>query len=305
MSKTKLNKEASGSKKLIAKIRLNVSGWTLLIPTIILFIFIVWRPIVIGITYSFFSLRGFTPEAFVGLENYRDVLSDTNFTGVLWNTVQYVLWSLVIGLPLPFLAAVAMNEMLHAQQFFKITTYLPCVLPGMAVYLLWTFLYGEGNTGVFNSIICSLGFEPVRFLSNSNMVIFWLIVMMTWKGFGGTTIMYLATLQGVDKSLYEAARIDGANFFQRFKAVTWPPCRGIILLLGVRQIISVFGVTEQPMVMTGGGPDGASMSIGLQNYYYAFKFNAINKSLALGVTTFLLLMGLTIVYFILDKKINE
>ena len=117
--------------------------------------------------------------------------------------------------------------------------------------------------------------------------------------------MYLATLQGTNQSLYEAARLDGAGFWQRVRHITWPHCRGIILLLAVKQIIGVFSVTEQPMVMTGGGPNGASMSLGLTNYYYAFKYGAMQKSLALGVITFVILSGLTVVYFKLDKKINE
>ena len=281
------------------------SGWLLILPTILIFIFLVWRPIIIGISYSFFKLRGFEPVEFIGLENYRQVLSDTNFTRTLGNTVQYVIWSLIIGLPLPFVAAVMMNEMLHAKQYFKITTYLPAVLPGMAVYLLWKLIYNDGPGGLLNSMLYYFGIGPLSWLSNSKIVIPLLIIMMSWHGFGGTLIMYLATLQGVDQNLYEAARLDGAGFWQRIWHVTMPHSWGLILLLAVRQIISVFSVTEQPMVMTGGGPNGASMTLGLTNYYYAFRYGAMQKSLAIGVISFLILMVLTIVYFKLDKKIND
>ena len=283
----------------------NLSGWILVIPTIFMFVFLVWRPIIIGIVYSFFDLNGFEPSKFVGLENFRQVLSDTNFIQTLKNTVFYVIWSLILGLPLPFVAAVMMNEMMHAKQYFKITTYLPAILPGMAVYLLWRFIYGESSGGLINSLLYYIGLQPLPFLASEKAVIPLIVIMMTWSGFGGTLIMYLATLQGVNQSLYEAARIDGAGFFRRIATVTFPHCRGIILLLAVRQIISVFSVTEQPMVMTGGGPAGASMSLGLTNYYYAFKYGSMQKSLALGVITFVLLVGLTLIYFKLDKKINE
>ena len=90
----------------------------MIIPCI-LFIIVVWRPIVVGISYSFFEMRGFELSKFVGLKNFKDVLSDTNFIQTLLNTVQYVLWSLIIGLPLPFIAAVMLNEMMHARGFFK------------------------------------------------------------------------------------------------------------------------------------------------------------------------------------------
>ena len=293
------------NNKKLGFLKRNISGWLLILPTILIFIFLVWRPIIIGISYSFFKLRGFEPVEFIGLENYRQVLSDTNFTRTLGNTVQYVIWSLIIGLPLPFVAAVMMNEMLHAKQYFKITTYLPAVLPGMAVYLLWKLIYNDGPGGLLNSMLYYFGIGPLSWLSNSKIVIPLLIIMMSWHGFGGTLIMYLATLQGVDQNLYEAARLDGAGFWQRIWHVTMPHSWGLILLLAVRQIISVFSVTEQPMVMTGGGPNGASMTLGLTNYYYAFRYGAMQKSLAIGVISFLILMVLTIVYFKLDKKIND
>lgn len=283
----------------------NISGWLLILPTVFFFVFLVWRPIIIGTVYSFFNLRGFEPVEFIGFENYKEIISDTNFLSTAMNTVMYVFWSLIIGLPLPFVAAVMLNEMLHAKQYFKITTYLPTILPGMAVYLLWMMIYGEGPNGLINSMLSALGVDPVTFLSSKDKVIPLIVVMMSWSGFGGTLIMYLATLQGVNQSLYEAIRLDGANFWQRFTNVTWPHCRGIVLLLAVRQIIGVFSVTEQPMVMTGGGPNGASMSLGLLNYQYAFKYGDMQKSLALGVITFIMLIGLTVIYFKLDKKINE
>lgn len=286
-------------------LKTNISGWLLVVPTVFLFVFLVWRPIILGISYSFFELNGFEPVKFIGFENYRQVLSDTNFIQTLKNTVYYVIWSLILGLPLPFIAAVMMNEMIHAKQYFKITTYLPAILPGMAVYLLWRFIYGESSGGLINSMLYYLGVQPLPFLASETAVIPLLVIMMTWSGFGGTLIMYLATLQSVNQSLYEAARLDGAGFFRRIMTVTFPHCRGIILLLAVRQIISVFSVTEQPMVMTGGGPGGASMTLGLTNYYYAFRYGSMQKSLALGVITFVLLLGLTFVYFKLDKKINE
>ena len=301
-----MKKETYSKSKLNSGfIRRNLSGWLLILPTLLFFIFFVWRPIIVGVGYSFFDLKGFTPQKFVGLENYRQVLSDTNFVKTLKNTVWYVVWSLIIGLPLPYISAVFLNEMLHLKQYFKITTYLPAILPGMAVYLLWTLVYGEGSSGLINSLLYFLGVSPVRWLSDGGKGIVLIIIMMSWNGFGGTLIMYLATLQGVDQSLYEAARLDGAGLWRRFTNITFPHTRGIILLLAVRQIIGVFGVAEQVLVMTGGGPNGATMSLGLTNYYYAFKYGAMEKSLALGVITFLLLVGLTIVYFRLDKKINE
>ena len=150
-----------------------------------------------------------------------------------------------------------------------------------------------------------LDIPPQNWMSNKLIVIPLIIISMTWQGFGGTMIMYLATLQSINNELYEAARLDGAGFFGRIRHVLLPHMSGLILLLGVRQIIGVFQVTEQPLVMTGGGPNGASMSLGLTNYFYAFKYGQLEKSMALGVVSFLIMLILTFVYFGLDKKFSD
>ncbi len=293
------------NEKKLGRLKKHLSGWVLLIPTILLFVFFTWRPILIAFGYSFFDLQGFEPVEFIGLENFRQVLSDTNFLRTLWNTVQYVFWSLIIGFPLPFIVAIFINEMTKTKGFFKVVTYLPTLIPGMAVYLIWKFIYADGAGGLLNMIRYFFGFMPMDWLSNSNISIPLLIVTMTWNGFGGTVILFLASLQGVDNSLYEAAQLDGAGIFTKFRVILLPHTYGILALGFVRQIISVAQVTEQPMVMTGGGPNGATMTLGLTNFYYAFRYGQMEKSMALGVVTFLLLIGLTFVYFKMDKKIND
>lgn len=293
------------SRRLKSVAARNVSGWILILPSLLLFVMLVWRPIIIGIGYSFFKLQGFTPIEFVGLKNFRDVLTDTNFIQTLKNTVGYVFWSLIIGFPLPFICAVMLNEMVHMQGYFKITTYLPVIIPSIATCMIWKMMYMDGDGGFLNMIRYYFGLGPMNWLSNKNLAIPLIIISMTWNGFGSTLIMYLATLQGVNQELYEAARLDGAGFFGRIRYVLLPHMRGLLLLMLVRQIIGVFNITEQPLTMTGGGPNGATLSLGLTNYYYAFKYGQYDKSLALGVVTFCLLLVLTFVYFGLDKRVDE
>ncbi len=303
---TKVERESAKiGRKLSGIVSQNISGWLLIIPSVFLFTFIIWRPIIIGITYSFFELEGFTPIKFAGIKNFVDVITDTNFLKTLWNTVQYVFWSLIIGFPLPFICATMLNELIHFQGFFKVSTYLPVIIPGIATCLIWKMAYMEGPGGLLNMVRYVFGAEPTMWLSNKNIVIPLIIISMTWNTFGRTLIMYLSTLQGVNQELYEAARLDGAGVFGRIRHVLFPHMRGVLLLLAINQIIAVFNVTEQPLVMTGGGPNGASMSLGLTNYFYAFKYGQYDRSLALGVVTFALLSVLTIIYFAVDKRVSE
>ncbi|MBO5059469.1 MAG: sugar ABC transporter permease [Clostridia bacterium] len=294
--------EKKNAGKFFESFKANFSGWMLIVPSLILFILIVWRPIVIGISYSFFELRGVTPAEFVGLENFRQVLADTNFIKTLLNTVKYVFWSLIIGFPMPFIAALMLNEMVNCKGYFKVAMYLPVVIPGMATCLIWKMIYMDGGGGFLNMLLYFFGIGPLNWLSNANLTIPLIVIMMSWHGFGTTLIMYLATMQSINQELYEAARLDGAGFWGRIRHVLIPHMSGTMLLLGIRQIISVFQVTEQPLVMTDGGPNGASTTLGLTGYNYAFRYGQYDKAMALGVISFLILLVLTFIYFYLDKK---
>ena len=279
-----------------------LSGWPLLILPLFLFVMIVWRPILVGISYSFFQLKGFQPEKFVGLLNFYDILTDTTFLQTLWNTVLYVIWSLVIGLPLPIIAALMLNEMIHAKEFFKFSLYIPCIIPAIAVSLIWKLMYLDGSGGMLNMFRSFLGLDPAMWLGNKNLVIPLIIISTCWNGFGSTMIIYLASLQGINHELYEATRLDGAGFLGRVMHVAYPHMRSLILLMTIRQIIGVFQIMEQPLAMTGGGPNGASMSLGLTGYFYAFRLGQFEKSIAVGVISFVLMLGLTIVYVRTQKK---
>lgn len=285
--------------------RQNITAWILLLPSLLLFYFLVWRPIGTGLVYSFFKLKNYVPIEFVGLKNYHDVVTDMLFIKTLANSAKYVLWSFVIGFLPPIIFAVILNEIVHMNAFLKFSIYFPQIVPAVAAALIWYFLYLPGDGGVLNIILQKIGLPQQQWLQNSKQTIPLIIVMMTWQGCGGSMILYLASLQGINQELYEAAKIDGANIPTRFANVTLPAIFPIILLQFVRQIIGVFQVMIEPMTMTGGGPNNASISLNLQGFNYAFKNFQPERSLALGVITFLILMVVTCFYFKMQKKFGE
>ena len=292
-------------QKVYGKIRRNFAGWMLLAPTIFLLIFVVIKPLYMGIINSFYDLAGFTPKEFIGLENYIQVIKDTKFIGSLGNTFLYVFWSLIIGLPLPFICAIMLNEMISGKNFIRIATYMPAVIPAVAVSLIWTNMYMEGPGGLLNMFLGMFGIEPQQWLMNKNLTIPLIIVSSTWQGFGSTLLYYFAMIQSVNTELYDAARIDGAGILSRAKNIIMPHMLPIFLLMAIKQIIGVFQIIDGPLVMTGGGPNGASTSLALLGYQYAFQFGQTGKSLAINVITFIMLIGLTFVYFKAEKKMSE
>lgn len=280
-------------------------AWLLILPSLIFIYFLIIRPMIFGTWLSFFDMNGFTPKSFVGLDNYKRVITDTGFLQTFKNTWLYVFWSLLIGFITPFIVAVMMNEIIHLRRFTRTIVYLPSVMPVVAVSMLWYFLYFPDGSGMINMFLSKLGIEPYQWLQDPKFTILWIVVSMTWSAMGATAIYYFSGLQGVNRELYEAAMIDGAGFFQRLRVVTIPHMSGMLSLFFVRQIIGVFSIMEQPLQMTDGGPNNASVTLGLLNYRYAFVYGKPQLAMALGVIMFLILSVFTILYFKMNKRIEE
>ena len=297
--------KVDGRKNLSARMGKCVGGWILLLPAVLILFFFVIRPQILGFYWSFFRMQGFKVKEFVGFDNYIRVISDTTFLKNLWNTAQYVFWSVVIGYPLPIILALLLNEAVHLRKSMRLMVYFPSILPGVATSLLWYFIFNPTSGGLFNTILGYFGQEPYTWLQDSRYTILYIVISMTWSGCGATVLYYFAALQGVSRELYEAAIVDGAGFFRRMRVVALPHISNISLLFLVRQIIGVFSVRDQPMQMTDGGPNGASMTLGLQIYRYGFVDFRPDFAMALGVIMFLILMVVTIFYFKLEKKFSE
>lgn len=289
------------------RFHIRLDGWILMLPMVIILYLFVWRPTVMGAYLSFFDMKGYTPNGFCGIDNYVKVLTHTHFLPMLWNTVKYVLWSIVIGFLPPLFIAIILNEMLHFKKILRVFIYIPAVIPGIAAMLIWYFMYYPDNTGLLNMILSKFGAEPYQWLNDPDFAIVGIIIYSTWKGFPGAMLLYYASVQSVSVDLYEAALIDGAGPFKRLWYVTKPAMSSIILLQFVRQIIAIFQIMEQPLAMTGGGPDGASTSISYQLYQYGFNSGGkgTGQAMALGVIIFLILIVFTIFYFWLNKKIEN
>ena len=283
----------------------DLQSWVWLLPAVIVLYLMIWRPTVMGGVWSLFKMKGYKPIEFIGLKNFFEVVRDTNFIPMLMNTLKYVVCSLVVGFIPPFLLAVMVNELRCFKNGMKTIIYLPAVVPGVAALLMWSYIYAPDHTGLLNMLLGAFGMEPYGWLMDEKLTILYIIVSMTWSGCAGAMLLYFSSLQSVTTVLYEAATIDGAGIFRKFRHVTIPQVGGVLLLQLIQQIISVFQVMEQPMAMTGGGPNNASISIGFQIYRYGFVNGRAGHAMALSVISFIFLLCLTAFYFKLQKKIES
>lgn len=285
--------------------RRNFGGWMLMLPGLILFTFFVWAPLVQNIILSFSDTVGFEATGWNSFENYKRVFEDPMFVKAFTNTFVYILWSIVIGFIIPIVLGLLLSETVHFKALFRIGIYFPSIVSGIAVVIMWSYLFDPNPGAVLNQIFSAMGIPVSAFLSDSRLTIPLIVITMTWRGAGGTVLIYLSALQNIDNSQYEAARMDGAGALSRVWHVTLPHIMPTIRMLFILQIISVFQVFYEPLVMTDGGPDGASVSLLLLSYKYAFRSGDAGASAAVGVILAAIIIVLTVVYLRLSRPRKE
>ena len=292
-------------KSLKVIIRKNIGAWLIMLPCLILFAFFVWLPMLKNFGLSFFNDYSFSE--FEGFSNYIEIFKDDSFLTAVKNTFIYIAWSLVIGFLGPMFMGFLLRECFHAKGFFRVCLYLPCMISGIAVVFLFKNIYGDETYSILNVIIKAFGGDPRLWASDPNIIIPLIVIAMTWKGAGGTALIYLSNFQQIDPTLYEAGRIDGATPIQRFLNITLPQMKNTLLTLLILQIISVFQVFYEPMVIgSWGGPvNDASMSLMLLSYMYAFHDFEYAYAAASSMVLSLIIIVFTIGYFALLKYLNK
>ncbi len=287
------------------KLKKSTVAWLIMLPSLILFAFYVWEPLLESIRLSLYHAKGTRLQEFVGLQNYLVVFQHPDFLPAIRNTFLYTFWSLLIGFITPILLAVLITETAHLKSFFRVGVYFPNIMPGIATVLIWGYLFRPGKTGVLNILLSWLGAPPLEWLSNPLWTIPLIVATMTWKAAGSTALVYAAGVESINPELYEAAAIDGARIWQRIRYVTLPEIFGLGKTLLILQIIAVFQILYEPLVMTNGGPNNASLSIMQLVFRYAFEDFNYPMAAALSVIISIILMLLTAVYFKLTKAKSD
>lgn len=301
--KTKTKAIRLSAKK--AKLRRDLVAWLLMVPSLVLFSFFVWGPLLDTVKMSFYQTRGMNLVKFVGFENYTKLLVQPAYKIAWGNTVKYTLCSLVVGLAVPVVIAALITEVSHFRGFFRVAAYYPNVIPSIAAVMIFTFFFGTGNSGVLNILLAKLGVGPVNFLTNEKWVIFWIVVAMTWKAAGSTALVYMSSISGISPDLYEAATIDGASPIRRFFSITMPTILKTGKTMLILQILAVFQILYEPMMMTNGGPNNASISIMQLVYDLAFKQMKFSQAAALSVEVCLILIVLTVIYYAVANSVDK
>lgn len=278
-----------------------VAGYGFAAPFLAVFAVFTVGPVLASFVMSFTDLRSTdvrNPLAveLVGFEHYAKLLSDDTFVQTVVNTAYFVLVGVPLTMGLALAVAVALNSgITRLRTFFRVGYYLPVVTSIVAISVIWRLLL-EPNSGVLNTLLAYVGIDGPSWLSSTTWAMPSLIVMSAWRNMGSLVVIFLAGLQVVPKEMHEAASIDGAGAWARFRHITLPMLRPTLLFGSVVTMIGYLQFFEEPFVMTRGGPLDSTLSAAYYTYNQ-FGFGNYSYAAAMAYALFLVIALITAVQF--------
>lgn len=284
-------------------LRENLTGWVFLLPALAGFLFFFLLPIIAGVMFSFSDYTGFNLDSlqFVGLSNYQKMFSDDYFLQALRNNVVYALLFTPLTLILALFFASTLNRVIFGRKFFRICFFLPYISSMVSIAVVWKLIFNPTG-GPLNLLLAGIGIaEPPKWLMSSNWALYAVIIISVWKSFGYYMLILLAGMQTIPSYLYEAAEIDGASSFQRYRKITLPLLSPTIFLCIVMLLINSFQVFDLVSVLTKGGPGYATQVLVFRIYTEAFTYSRMGYASAIAYFLFLIVLVITIIQFIGQK----
>jgi len=252
--------------------------------------------------FDIYSLGDISRARFVGFANYLDLFHNPLFWKALRNTAYFVLVGVPLSILASMLAATAINsKLLRFKSFFRLSFFLPVVTTLVAVAVIWRYIY-HTRFGLLNYLLGCAGMSPKDWLGDPRWALPALIIMAVWKGFGYNMIIFIAGLQNIPETLYEAARLDGANGWQEFRSITLPMLAQTTGFITITTLIGYCQFFAEPYVMTDGGPLNSTLSIVLMMYKEGFKFWRMGYSAAIAFILFGIILIITLIQLRVQKK---
>jgi multiple sugar transport system permease protein len=271
-------------------------GLFFIAPWIVGFLAFMVYPLLASLYYSLTRYDVLRPPKFVGLENYQDLLlTDDMFRIAIGNTLYFVLIGVPAAFVTAFLLANLLNTKIWGRSIFRTIFFIPAITPAVASVMVWLWIYNT-QYGLINGILVALGMEIIPWLSSPPLAKPALIIMQCWAQ-GTAIVIFLAALQDVPNSLYEAALVDGANALQRFWNITIPMCTPVMLFVLLTGLIGTFQAFTLPWLLTQGGPNNATELYSVYLYRSAFVHFKMGYASALAWILFVITAVFSIVVF--------
>jgi multiple sugar transport system permease protein len=284
--------------------RTRLAPYLFIAPNLLLFSVFVFFPLLYAAYISVHQWSLIDTPEFVAAKNYTRLLSDGQFWQSLQNTLVYSIATVPTSLFLGLMLAIGLNRQLAARSLLRSLYFLPVVVSSVATAVIAAWLFND-NYGVINAMLKNVGIGPVAWLSTPQWALPSIILTTLWVRIGFCMVVYLAALQSISPSYYEAARMDGASRLQQFRFVTWPLLRPTTFLLLILNVIYSFQVFDLIFVMTGGGPGFSTTMIVQYIYQAAFASGEMGYASAMGMVLFVLILLFTLIQWRINRRTEQ
>ena len=287
-------------KKFLGNVSNNqqLAGWIFILPAFVGTLIFIVIPVICSFGLSFAKWDLLNPIQFAGLNNYKEIFSDALFYKILWNTIVFALSTSIFGVIIPLVLACILNSKIRGAEFYKTAYFLPFITPMIVIGIVWEWIF-DPNIGFLNHIL----HLHINWLYDTHYAMTALIIVSVWKLVGYNMVIFLTGLSSISQSLFEAAKIDGANPFQTFKNVTVPMLSPTIFFVVIITAISSFQVFDLIYLMTQGGPFDSTNVLVYAIYQNAFEYFNAGKASAIAYVLFLIILILTLIQWNLRKKL--
>jgi ABC-type sugar transport system permease subunit len=281
------------------RLRAGLPGYLLIAPAVLTTVVFFLAPMVVSGYWSLTTYNGVKPPQFVGFDNYAELLADARFLRTVQNTVFFVVMGMGIGPLLGLGSALLLNNAIRLRAFFRAAFFLPTMVSLVAVATVWKMLYQD--QGLINDVLGVFGLPGNAWLNDETTALPAVVVTSIWQGFGFETVVFLAALQSIPREYYDAARVDGAGTWARFRHVTLPGLRPTLLFVYIIGIIGSFQAFDQIFVMTQGRP---GVSTRTMVYDLVDEFQQLHLGTASAIA-YLLLAILAVLSFVQFRLFEE
>lgn len=276
------------------KTRDNLVGYSFIAPALFGFLSFTLFPVLAAFLLGFLDWDLLNPPKWAGLDNYYGLLQDKVFLISLKNTIMWVVYYVPASIFVSLALAMAMNLPLRGISAFRAIFYIPVISPLLAVALLFVWLYNP-DFGLINYVLSLVGIDPIGWLTDEKLALPSIAIMAIWKNAGFNMLIFLAALQGIPRHLYEAAELDGASKFQKFRNITLPLLAPATFFIVIISFIGAFQVFGEIYVMTNGGPGYSTHTLSYYLWANAFRFNKMGYAGAISMVMFLLILLVTLI----------
>jgi multiple sugar transport system permease protein len=276
--------------------------WLFLAPALVLFLYFKFIPMAQGLRMSFYEVRTYLGDRWVGGANYHAIVSDPAFTGAIWHTVLLAAGTTVGSLLIGLVLALLVEGQARYLWFVRTAAFLPVVTTMAVVAELWRIMYYPGADGPLNSIIGWLGAGPQPYLANEHSSLVSIMAVGVWRGAPYDMMIFLAGLAGVDRTFYEAAAVDGATTWRRFVYVTLPALRPVFAILFTLAAIRGLRVFTEVFLLTNGAPNGSTEVLMTLIYKLGLQRGELGVAAAGSIVLFAATAALTVVVRLLRRR---